>query len=680
MKQKYWLVLGVASIGATQAAACSSNFDSCADSRTCASAGAAAAGEAGAPAGDSAGEAGAKAGGGGAAHSDAEGGEAGRSGEAGAGPVDHAPVLFGDCSMLGLNACQGRASAQRLACDGAKWQAGTTCADGELCDSSTGKCAKEIAECATAKPGQSVCREDTPVTCGPDLVSTVDGQVCAGICKDGACEAPVCGDKKLEAGEDCDDGDTTSTGACVKCKTATCGDGAVYAGHEECDDGNTVAGDGCSSTCSWEPIAIATGDVSTCALSKNGAVKCWGDNTHGELGIGSTVSHGIVPGDMGTALPAVSLGTNRTAKAISVGSSAACAILDNGDLKCWGNNQFGQLGQHTSGPGADLGDKTGQMGDNLLPIVLGAGRTAIAVSQGGAHTCAVLDNGDLKCWGSGNFGQLGQDDGLDYSSPPAAIDLGGKATAVSAGPANTTCALLADGSGKCWGIADHGSLSVAISDDKGAAAGSAGAVVIGDYKGPNAPQGEMALLPPLNFGPGLTAKQIGAGFVSSCALLSNNTVKCWGSSESGELGLGTINAQSGNYPEALAALPGINLGDGRTVKSIAVGSFHVCALLDDSSVKCWGSNAGGQLGIGSVDSRGDKAGEMGNNLAPVQLGGHKAQQLAAGDAHTCALLDNGTVVCWGYNAEGQVGAERTTNVGDSGGLAGVSLTPVDLAF
>ncbi len=263
----------------------------------------------------------------------------------------------------------------------------------------------------------------------------------------------------------------------------------------------------------------------------------------------------------------------------------------------------------------------------------------------------MLDNGDLKCWGSGSFGQLGQDDGADYPSPPSAINLGGKAIAVSAGEANTTCALLADGSGKCWGIGNHGSLAVRITDDKEAAVSSAGHVVIGDYKGTNAPQGEMALLPGLSFGAGLTAKQIGAGFVSSCALLNNNTVKCWGSSSNGELGLGTVNVQAGNGPDELAALPGINLGPGRTVKSIAVGSLHVCAILDDGTVECWGSNAYGQLGIGSTENEGDNPSEVGKY--PVVQLGHKALQLAAGDSHTCALLDNGTVMCWGYNAQGE---------------------------
>ncbi len=392
MKPKYWLVLGVATVAGAQAAACSSNSHSCEDTRTCAASDAGAGqGEAGEAAGGASAGSGAKGGASGGGHVGvSEGGSAGEAGEAGAaGAPTQSPKLFGACSMLGVLACQGTASPQRLACDGAKWQAGTTCADGELCDSGTGKCAKQIAECAAAKPGQEVCREDKPLTCGPDLVSAVEGQACAGTCKDGACQAPVCGDLKLEAGEDCDDGDATGTGACVKCKTAICGDGAVYAGHEECDDGNTVAGDGCSSTCTWEPIAIAAGDVSTCALSKNGAVKCWGDNTHGELGIQTTVGHGVVPGDMGATLPAVSLGTNRTAKAISVGASAACAVLDNGDLKCWGDNDFGVLGQGSSAPGTDRGDQAGEMGQSASDRARSRANGHRCKPARSSHVCGV---------------------------------------------------------------------------------------------------------------------------------------------------------------------------------------------------------------------------------------------------------------------------------------------------
>jgi len=108
---------------------------------------------------------------------------------------------------------------------------------------------------------------------------------------------------------------------------------------------------------------------------------------------------------MGDNLPAIDLGSGRTALAISAGSAHTCAVLDNSAVKCWGYNNNGQLGQ---GSTSNLGDGSGEMGDNLTAIDLGSGRTALAISAGSAHTCALLDNSAFKCWGQNDNGQLGQ--------------------------------------------------------------------------------------------------------------------------------------------------------------------------------------------------------------------------------------------------------------------------------
>ena len=150
--------------------------------------------------------------------------------------------------------------------------------------------------------------------------------------------------------------------------------------------------------------AVATGAAHTCAILDTGAVKCWGDNASGKLGLGDTIDRGDMAGQMGAVLPAVDLGTGRTATAIAAGGNHTCAILDTGAVKCWGENGSGQLGQ---GNTADRGDGPGEMGDNLAPIDLGTGRTATAIAAGAGHTCAVLDDGDIKCWGQNGSGQLG---------------------------------------------------------------------------------------------------------------------------------------------------------------------------------------------------------------------------------------------------------------------------------
>jgi cysteine-rich repeat protein len=486
------------------------------------------------------------------------------------------------------------------------------------------------------QPGQVVCRDDKPLTCGPDLISADEASACIGACKDGVCQAPACGDKKLE-------------------------------GLEECDDGNLLAGDGCSPTCTWEPIAIAVGEASSCALSGGGAVKCWGDNAHGVLGLGDTDPRGVKLGQMGSKLFEVALGTKRVAKAISVSGHTACALLDAGDVKCWGNNDSGQLG---TGVFEDLGDARDEMGDKLKPVALGVGRSASAVSTGGNDTCAILDDGALKCWGSGADGELGQGNGTiqPLAAPLSGIILGSNRTAkiVSAGPHFITCAVLDDAASKCWGFGETGVLPGASNLGGGEIFG------IGDFPG------EMAALAPLTLGSNRTVKSISVGVDFACAILDDDTAKCWGENQSGQLGRGNMQATLDD-PAAVAALPVVDLGTNHKVKSISVGDHHACAVLLDGRVKCWGNNEHGQLGIGSQINQGDYPGEMGELLNAVPLG-RPALQVAAGQSHTCALLDDGSIKCWGLNDSGQLGVGSTISAGDTGGLAGVVLHTVDLAF
>jgi alpha-tubulin suppressor-like RCC1 family protein len=168
-----------------------------------------------------------------------------------------------------------------------------------------------------------------------------------------------------------------------------------------------------------------------------------------------------------------------------------------------------------------------------------------------------------------------------------------------------------------------------------------------------------------------------------CALLDNASVKCWGSSNAGQLG---IDNGSGPYGSTdylgdesgeMATLPGINLGTGRTATSIAAGTLHTCALLDNASVKCWGYNANGRLGIDNNTDMGYRSGEMAQ-LTVVNLGtGRTATALAGGNSHTCAVLDNTSVKCWGLNNRGQLGIDNNTDMGyrsgDMSQLLGIDL-------
>ena len=418
------------------------------------------------------------------------------------------------------------------------------------------------------------------------------------------------------------------------------------AGGPAAADGNEAPG---------APLAarsITTGFAHSCALLDDGSVRCWGNNQAGQLGRGNTANRGDGPNEMG--LPAVDLGTGRTATAISAGALHTCALLDDGTVKCWGWNDKGQLGL---GNTEDQGDDPGEMGDALLPVELGTGRTATAISVAGKTSCARLDNGTVKCWGENHVGQLGlgdtdnrgdQQDEMGDELPAVELGTGRTAAAISAGDWHQ-CALLDNATVKCWGVNDVGQLGLGNTTPHGDVAGT-----MGDA------------LPTVDLGTGRTATAISAGpYSHSCALLDNGTVKCWGRNDSGQLGLGAPGSRGNNPDEMGDDLPAVDLGTGRTATAISAGDANTCVLLDDATVKCWGWNNTGELGLGDTVARGGGAGEMGDALPAVDLGtGRTATAVTMGSIHTCAVLDNGTVKCWGQNYAGMLGVGDTATRGD----------------
>jgi alpha-tubulin suppressor-like RCC1 family protein len=183
----------------------------------------------------------------------------------------------------------------------------------------------------------------------------------------------------------------------------------------------------------------------------------------------------------------------------------------------------------------------------------------------------------------------------------------------------------------------------------------------------------------LTFVPLNTALGMATGENHTCAILDDSRVKCWGVNIHGELGLGDIFNRGDNKREMGDSLSAVSLGTGRTALAIDTGADHVCARLDDSSVKCWGDNSDGQLGLGDTFNRGDGAGEMGDSLSAISLGtGRTATAIAAGYDHSCAILDDGLVKCWGINSSGQLGLGNTSHRGDEAGEMGDSLPVVDL--
>ncbi|CAL6324515.1 unnamed protein product [Bathycoccus prasinos] len=382
-------------------------------------------------------------------------------------------------------------------------------------------------------------------------------------------------------------------------------------------------------------LVLSVGGKHVCAILNGGCVKCFGHNSYGQLGYGNT--EWSEWNDLGDNLPALDLGIGHTAKAISTAWGISCAILNDDTVKCWGNNDNGMLALGEKGWNTRRGDDANEMGDNLPAVDLGTGRTAKAISCGSYSICAILDDDSVKCWGAGSTLGLGEttsrgDDANEMGDNLPAVNLGTGRTAkaISVG-SGSTCAILDDDSLKCWGNGYRGSLGQGDRENRGDDANE-----MGDN------------LPTVDLGTGRTATSVSVGGGFTCALLDNSSVKCWGWNEYDNLGLGDRENRGDDANEMGDNLPAVNLGTGRTAKAISVGTSHTCAILDDGTVKCFGYNALGHLGLGDTEGRGNSASDMGDNLPTVDLGtGRTALTISTGNGKTCALLDDESVKCWG---------------------------------
>lgn len=380
-----------------------------------------------------------------------------------------------------------------------------------------------------------------------------------------------------------------------------CGDG-VLANDEECDDGNWTSKDGCSRLCIREPLTLGGGH--TCGIQLDGALKCWGNNHDGQLGLGETEDRGDDPGEEIANLPSVQLGSGFGVASVFTGVQHTCALSTGGDVKCWGYNLFGGLGLEDSDY---RGDEPGEMGDALPKVNLGKVRPA-KLALGFHWTCAHLEDRRVKCWGANGNGFLG----------------------------------LGDTEARGW-----------IPGQMGDA------------------------LPFVDVGTCERVRNLAVGLEHACVLLESGAVKCWGDNEKGQLGLGDIEPRGDDPGEMGDELPALDLGSSAVV-GLTAGGYHTCATFEDRSVKCWGANDGGQLGLGDTNHRGDEPGEMGTALQAVQLPtGERAADAVAGGLSTCVVTEQGHVVCWGNNSVEQLGHDGD-NVGDEPEEMGDNLLPVDL--
>jgi alpha-tubulin suppressor-like RCC1 family protein len=358
---------------------------------------------------------------------------------------------------------------------------------------------------------------------------------------------------------------------------------------------------GCaSSTACLQVGRVALGSSHSCAALDDGTVRCWGDDGQGQCGV--TSSADVIK-------PSSVMGANGS-MGLSLGDQTSCAITADKTVQCWGgSNGVGALGNNTTDSSiapVAVKDEFGNLLGGVVSLALGA-----------RHACAAQESSAVLCWGDNSMGQLGKPSSTALST--VAVPQPGVSGAVEvAAGAGFTCARLSSGAVQCWGDGSTGQL--------GGAASSATPVTVLD-KG---------------------AKRLAAGARHACALLDTGEVKCWGDDSAYQCG-GAASGQGGAAGQggsggAGGALP-TKIKLTGTVTDLALGDAHSCAIVSGAAW-CWGENRYGQVGWAVTQAQ----------ATPRQVNGvQDATGIAAGRAHTCAWGKNRPVSCWGEYLHGQLG-------------------------
>ena len=386
---------------------------------------------------------------------------------------------------------------------------------------------------------------------------------------------------------------------CEECTKEECKDAEKEGNTQETQD-NTDGTETDSATSS-RAIQVSLGYNHSCALLEDGRVKCWGYNVDGRLGDGTTSERNSATQVVGIT----------DAVQISAGVSHTCAIHFDQTVSCWGQNDEGQLGNGTKIPslvpkkvanlnsaksissgldrtcavtsdryvycwGYQRGGPLATSEDpyqSLFPNKVNGLSAVSEISVSWSHTCALLENGHVKCWGF-NYGSLGDGTTIDRKEPTEVLNLN-NAIAISSGY-GYTCSILSDQTAKCWGENDGGHLGNGM---------SGGEMLSYD-------EGIDSLIPTdvlnLNNVVDITTSY----HEHTCARLNDSRVKCWGNNTHAQIGDGT------QYGERVLPTTVLNL---RNVTDISAGSLHTCAVTSNGQVMCWGSNGFGKLGIGTND-------------------------------------------------------------------------------
>jgi cysteine-rich repeat protein len=595
--------------------------------------------------------------------------------------ADCTPVLCGDgvVNSAAGEACD-EAGAMTATCDAdctaPAWGDGVVnAAFGEQCDDG----------------GESVtCDNDcTMAWCGDGTVNASRGEVCdaAGdsFACDRDCTAILCGDGHVNrvVGEQCDDGGQVSGDGCsAACQLERCGNGRLDPG-EACDDGGQVSGDGCSTDCRSEEVCgngivdAALGEQCddegpSAACDADCTISWCGDGMVNALAGEACDASGVETAacDRDCTVPLCGDGQVNLAAGEECEGGGETMFCDADCTFAWcgdgtPNTTRGEACDDANANDGDWcrttceaascddgirnGDEQGvDCGGHCAECV------AIDIVAGGYHSCALLETGTVRCWGRNSEGQLGYGNTSnigDDEAPATAgdVDVGGVVVQLVGGDLHT-CALLETGAVRCWGYSNAGQLGYGSTSS------------IGDNEVP-ATAGDV------DVGGGVV--QLAAGVFHTCALLETGTVRCWGYGMFGQLGYGNMSNIGDNEVPATAG----DVDVGGVVVQLAAGGYHTCALLETGGVRCWGDGRNGRLGYGNTSWIGDN--ETPAMVGDVDVGG-VVVQLAAGGAHTCVLLETGSVRCWGHGLYGQLGYGNNSSIGDAPGETPATAGDVDV--
>jgi len=354
-----------------------------------------------------------------------------------------------------------------------------------------------------------------------------------------------------------------------------------------------------SDTLSFATVSV--GGIHTCGITAGGVAYCWGWNSRGQLGDGTSATERSRP---------VRVAGDVRFTAVSAGDRYTCAVTATGAAYCWGLNGWGQLGDGTEV-------------DQSSPVPVTGGMRFRAVSAGFRHTCGIIagdGGGAAYCWGLNGAGQLGDGTLTDHSSP--VLVAGGMTfVAVSAGDFHT-CGVTAAGAAYCWGGNGDGQLGDGTTTSR-----SSPVRVKGD----------------------VTFTAVSLGGFHTCGITAGGVAYCWGANgDEHPLGDGTTKSRS--TPVRVA-------GD-VTYTMLSAGFLHTCGVTAEGAAYCWGLNNQGQLGDGTTTSRSRPVRVRGDvRFVAVEAGG-SGQALGF---HTCGVTAAGAAYCWGQNARGQVGDGTTSD-------------------